>query len=297
MTTELKNKMQKNSELVENELVKYFDNISDEDLDKIFDSEKYSLLGGGKRIRPFIVNEFCRMFGGDAKASLPFAAALEMIHVYSLIHDDLPCMDDDDTRRGRPTNHKEFGYATALLAGDALLTKAFFVAASNPHTKPEVTVEAVKIMARAAGDLGMIGGQVIDLAGETRELEFPQVLKLHSMKTGALMECAALLGCLAAGYMPDSKEAQSASKYAKKIGLAFQVIDDMLDETGDEKLLGKNLHSDAEHNKTTFMTYFDVEGAKTYAENLTAEAISEISEFEYSETLTDLAAYLLDRTY
>ena len=297
MTTELQNKIAKNNELIEKELEKYFKNTGNDDLDRILEAERYSVLGGGKRIRPFIVNEMCRMLGGDLSQSLPYACAIERRHVYSLIHDDLPCMDDDDTRRGRPSSHKEFGYATALLAGDALLTKAFGVAAGNTAVSAEINVEAIKVLSRTAGDLGMIGGQVMDLAGETRELELEEILMLHSMKTGALMMCAALLGCLAAGYTPDSEEAKRASLFARKIGMAFQVIDDMLDEVGEEDELGKNIHSDAEHNKSTFMTYYDCEGAKKYAEELTAEAISEISVFEGSETLTDLAAYLLDRTY
>ena len=297
MTTVLQNKMAENNSLLEKELEKFFDKTDDEDLVRIIDSEKYSLLGGGKRIRPFIVNEVCKMLGGDIKSSLPFACAIEMVHVYSLIHDDLPCMDDDDTRRGRPSNHKEFGYATALLAGDALLTKAFLAIASNAEVTAEIKIEAVRVLAQAAGDMGMIGGQVIDLAGETRELELPEILELHAMKTGALMECSALLGCLAAGYMPDSPEAKKAAAYAKKVGLAFQVIDDILDEVGDEGSIGKNIHSDAEHNKSTFMTYFDGEGAKRYAEELTSDAISAISDFSDSATLTDLAVYLLDRTY
>ena len=292
MTTELKNKMLKNSELLDIELEKYFPRAEDNDLKKIFESEKYSLFSGGKRVRPFIVNEFCRMLGGDIKASMPFAAAIEMVHVYSLIHDDLPCMDDDDMRRGRPSNHKQFGYATALLAGDALLTKAFLTVSGNTQVSPEFAVAAVNVLARAAGDLGMIGGQVMDLDGETKTLELAQIIKLHSMKTGALIECAALLGCLAAGYMPDSDEAKKASVYAKKIGLAFQVIDDMLDEEEAIKATGEK-----EQGKSTFMTYYDSNGAKKYAEELTAEAITAISGFEKSETLTDLAAYLLDRTY
>ncbi len=292
----LKNKIMENAEKTE-EALKSYCKEADEDLQIIYDAQAYSLLGGGKRIRTFLVNEFCRMLGGDIRVSMPFAAALEMIHTYSLIHDDLPCMDDDDFRRGKPANHKQFGYATALLAGDALLTKAFLTAASNPNADGEKCAEAVRLLAEAAGESGMIGGQIMDLEGETKQLEFETLLRLHSLKTGALMECAARLGCLAAGYTADTPEAQAAALYARKLGLAYQVIDDILDESGEEEELGKNLRTDVSHNKTTFMTYFDAEGAKDYASKLTAEAISAISEMKDSETLTDLAAYLLERTY
>ncbi|MBQ8345643.1 MAG: polyprenyl synthetase family protein [Clostridia bacterium] len=263
----------------------------------LLEAEQYSLLGGGKRIRPFLVNEFCRLYGGDIQASVPFAAALEMIHCYSLIHDDLPCMDDDDMRRGKPSNHKQYGYANALLAGDALLTKAFETAATNTKVSCELSLEAVRVLAHCAGEEGMIAGQVMDLMGETEPLELEELLVLHSKKTGALMECAALLGCLAAGYQPDTKEAQAAALYARKIGVAFQVIDDVLDVVGDQDVLGKNVGTDEEHAKTTFLTYFDVDGARAYAENLTAEAVSALSDVAGSERLTDLAVYLLNRTH
>ena len=292
----LKLAIAKNAERVEQELISCFgeENFRTQ---VIFDAEKYSLLGGGKRIRPFLTVEFCRLFGGDEKAALRFGAAVEMIHCYSLIHDDLPCMDDDDMRRGKPTNHKQFGYANALLAGDALLTKAFLTASTNPHVPGDVALEAVRLLSDAAGDTGMIGGQVLDLIGETEDLDFDALLELHSKKTGALIECSALLGVLAAGYSLDSHEAKLASLYAKKIGLAFQVIDDILDLVGDETEVGKTLGSDAEHVKTTFMTYFDEEAARAYAAELTAEAITALAELDGSERLTDLAAYLLERTY
>lgn len=297
MTADLKLKMQKNSELVECELKALLERDKDAEIEIIFEAERYSLLGGGKRIRPFITMEVCRMLGGDERAALRFACALEMIHVYSLIHDDLPCMDNDDMRRGKPTNHKVFGYSTAMLAGDALLTRAFFTASTNPYASAEASVEAVRLLSKAAGDEGMIGGQIMDLAGEKKSFELSQIVRLHSMKTGALIECAAYLGCLSAGYKPDSAEAERAVSYAKNVGLAFQVIDDILDVTSDEGTLGKSVNSDAESNKSTFVTSLGIDEAKKYAEALTAEAISQISELEHSETLTDLAVYLLDRTY
>ena len=293
---ELKQRILENADKTEQALAALYEE-TDGDLQEIFDAQSYSLLGGGKRIRPFLVNEFCRALGGDPAVSMPYACALEMIHTYSLIHDDLPCMDDDDLRRGKPTNHKKFGYATALLAGDALLTKSFLVAATNPLGTAEQNVEAVRLLSSAAGDVGMIGGQVMDLHGETEQLNFEQLLRLHSMKTGALIRCAALLGCLAAGYRVGTPEADAAVTYAEKVGLAYQVIDDILDYCGEESVVGKSLNTDSSHNKTTFMTYFSPEDAKVYAEKLTAQAVSAVSHWENAPILTDLAIYLVERTY
>ena len=269
----------------------------DGDLQELFDAQAYALLGGGKRIRPFLVNEVCRALGGQETVSMPFACALEMIHTYSLIHDDLPCMDDDDFRRGKPTCHKQFGYATALLAGDALLTKAFLTAASNPGADDGTRAAAVRLLGECAGECGMIGGQILDLRGEHETLSEERLVRLHSMKTGALIECAALLGVLAAGKSLDSREAESARVYARKIGLAFQIIDDILDAVGDEATLGKPVGSDASCHKTTFLTYYSVEAARAYAARLTAEAICAISDWEGAASLSDLATYLLERTF
>ncbi|MBE6546418.1 MAG: polyprenyl synthetase family protein [Ruminococcaceae bacterium] len=291
----LKQTLSEHAERVE-EALKQYGREADEELQVLFDSQAYSLLGGGKRIRPFLVNEFCRVLGGEERVSMPFACALEMIHTYSLIHDDLPCMDDDDLRRGKPTNHKEFGYATALLAGDALLTKAFLTAVQNPYADDRMRAEAVRLIAEAAGECGMIGGQIIDLKGETEVLSLETLERLHRMKTGALIECAARLGCLAAGFFPDSEPSHQAAAYAKGIGLAFQVVDDLLDVCGDSETLGKPIGADISHNKTTFLTYFDQEGAKQYARERTAEALTAISAWEGSGILSDLAVYLTERT-
>ena len=286
----LKTAMNAHAERVEAALAAY-SQAPDEDLQILFDAEEYSLLAGGKRIRPFLVNEVCRMLGGSESASMPFACALEMIHTYSLIHDDLPCMDDDDLRRGKPTNHKKFGYANALL------TKAFFVASSNEGVDRATAAEAVLLLSEAAGEIGMIGGQIMDLAGEHTKLSLEKLHRLHSMKTGALIRVAVQLGALAAGFGKESRETAAVVAYAEKIGLAFQVVDDILDVTGSEEELGKSVGGDAAHEKTTFLSYYDVEGAKAYAASLTAEAISAISTLESSEVLTDLAVYLLERTY
>ena len=292
---ELKSTVRADAARIEKELDVYLTS-KDKDIDLIFEAQRYAVLDGGKRIRPFLVNEFCRLFGGNDEVSMAYACAIEMLHNYSLIHDDLPCMDDDDLRRGRPSTHKAFGYATALLAGDALLTRAFGIIAENDKASAEQNAKAVALLAKAAGDYGMIGGQVLDLHGETEELDMEMLLKVQAMKTGALMECSARLGALAAGFDVDTKESEMAGEYARKIGLAFQVIDDILDVEGDQVELGKNLRSDAEHNKTTFMTYYTAEEARMFAAELTAEAVSAIAGVEGSETLTDLAAYLVQRT-
>ena len=273
----LEARLEENSQLLEKELCAYFENKNiDKTASPFLETQKYSLLGGGKRIRPFLTNEVCLMLGGDVRASMPFAMAVEMIHTYSLIHDDLPCMDDDDIRRGKPSNHKVFGEAYALLAGDALLTNAFSSAASNTFVDAATVAKAISLIAEAAGDAGMIGGQFIDLEGEIRKL-------------------SAKLGCLAAGYFEDSEEFKKVSVYAQKIGLVFQIIDDVLDVLGDENLVGKSLRSDSQNEKTTFITFFDVDRAKRYAKSLTDEALIEISDIDENGVLSSLAKYLLLR--
>ena len=261
----------------------------------IKEAQIYSLMGGGKRIRPFLVNEVCRILGGKEESSMPFAIAVEMIHTYSLIHDDLPCMDDDDMRRGRLTNHKVFGEANAVLAGDALLTNAFLAAAQNPAVSPDTLCKAIALIADRAGDEGMIGGQITDMQGEDKELSFDELLILHSLKTGKMIELSACLGAMAAGYGEDTLQYSKVAAYARKIGLAFQVIDDLLDVIGDEAPVGKSLSSDAQNEKTTFLKFFDIEGARDYANKLTAEAINEIADIDRAESLVELAKFLMDR--
>lgn len=282
--------------LVERALAEYYSE-SDEDLSLILDAEIYSLFAGGKRIRPFLVLEFCRMFGGDVEKALPFACAIEMIHTSSLIHDDLPCMDDDDLRRGKPTNHKVFGYANALLAGDALLMRAFETVATAPVSDGAIR-RAVAALATSSGDFGMIGGQIMDVNNKVDEnSDIEKLKKLHRKKTGALISCSVLLGCIAADLAWDDERTVAAMKYAENIGLTFQIIDDVLDVVGNEGTLGKNIGSDAEMGKTTFMSYYSVDEARALASSLTAEAVSAIAEFEGSEILTDFAVFLLERDH
>ena len=261
------------------------------------ESARYSLMAGGKRVRPALTLEFCRLLGGDTNAALPFAAAVEMIHTFSLIHDDLPCMDNDDLRRGRPTNHKVFGEAYALLAGDGMVIDAFGVAASNDRVAPDTVVQAVRLLASAAGCDGMVRGQVTDMFGEENTLSYDELLALHARKTGALIRVSAQLGVLAAGYGVDSPEMRAAEGYAERIGLAFQIIDDVLDVTATAEELGKSVGGDAAHQKNTFLSFFTVEEAKAHAECLTEEACALISPYGGSERLTALARYLAIRTH
>lgn len=283
----------RNATMTENALRNIY--TEDEDLKVLLDAERYSLFAGGKRIRPTLTLEFCRMFGGEDEAALPFACAVEMIHTYSLIHDDLPCMDNDDLRRGKPTNHKVFGESTALLAGDSLLTGAFELAASNTEAGSDCSAKAVAYLANCAGRYGMIGGQIMDLEGEKKKLTLDQLLKLHSMKTGALINAAAVLGALAAGVSFHDPCMEAMVTYAENIGLAFQIVDDILDHTGDSAMLGKNTGMDAERNKNTFLSFYTVEEAQFYAERVTQDAIRAIRRYPNSDALCSLAEWLSTR--
>ena len=260
-------------------------------------AERYSLLARAKRIRPALVLECCRMYGGKDAAALPFAAAVEMVHTYSLIHDDLPCMDDDDLRRGRPTCHKAFGESTALLAGDGLLTRAFGVLASNTEVSDRARVDAVAALSSAAGSFGMIGGQVMDLFGEGKTLPYEKLLKLHAHKTGALISVSAELGCIAAGLSREDARTLAAKRYAEGIGLAFQIVDDVLDVTADAQTLGKSVGSDEKCQKTTFLTYFTPEKALSLASEYTNAAKTALQDVEHNERLLLLADHLLERKY
>ncbi len=261
----------------------------------LYEAQNYSLLAGGKRIRPALAMEVCRMLGGDMRIAIDYAAALEMVHTYSLIHDDLPCMDNDDLRRGRPTNHKVFGEDIATLAGDGLLTDAFGVILSCPYASAESRADAALALSRGAGSFGMVKGQVIDMFGEKNVLSEHELLELHRGKTGALIEAAVRLGCHAAGLSADDPRLASLVTYAQNIGLAFQVVDDVLDCTQTVEVMGKSVGSDARDHKTTFMCFYDVQGAKEYAAKLTAEAIDAIKHIEGNENLVALAAYLIER--
>lgn len=261
----------------------------------LYDAMEYSLLAGGKRVRPVLTLEVCRMCGGDPVQALPFACAAEMIHTYSLIHDDLPCMDDDDLRRGRPTNHKVFGEANAVLAGDGLLTAAFeTMLAPGQKLPPERVLEAAGILARAAGGRGMVGGQVLDMAGEGRALGLTEVEELQRLKTGALIRAAVEMGCAVAGGAEEQREA--LCRYADCLGLAFQIQDDILDVVGDEATLGKPIGSDVRSDKTTFVALKGLADCRILVAELTDRAVEALAPFgSEAESLRGLAQSLAGR--
>ena len=263
----------------------------DEPQKTLFDAMRYSLLAGGKRLRPIFVFDFCRMCGGDWRQAVPFAAAVEMIHTYSLIHDDLPCMDNDDYRRGRLTNHKVYGEAVAVLAGDGLLTAAFSYLAKAPYSA-EIRIKAVEVLSQCAGELGMVGGQVLDMQSEERQCTQQEVLDIQSRKTGALIRAACVLGVVAAG----GSEAQlnAAADFADHLGLAFQIRDDMLDVIGNAKELGKAVGVDADKN--TFVQLYGLEKCGEMVNAHTAQAIAALDAFEDTAFMMELANKLTNRT-
>ena len=261
---------------------------------KIFEAMRYSLNAGGKRIRPVLVLEFAAAFGGDVKSALPFAVALEMIHTYSLIHDDLPCMDDDDLRRGRPTNHKVYGEATAVLAGDALLNRAFeHITANTASLPPDTVLRAAACLARCSGADGMIGGQIIDLLGEKQELSESEMLKLIDMKTSALIRAGVLMGCIIGG--ASESDMKLAKEYADNIGLAFQIKDDILNVEGSAETLGKDVGNDEKSGKSTFVRLLGIEECKRRLDALTESAVDAVKNLPESDFLVWLAYKLLER--
>ena len=261
----------------------------------LYDAMQYSLMAGGKRLRPVLLLESCRMCGGEADKALPFACAVEMIHTYSLIHDDLPCMDNDDLRRGKPTNHKVYGEATAVLAGDGLLTAAFETMLEARGLPQDRVLSAAACLAQAAGGRGMVGGQALDMAGEGHALALSEVEELQRLKTGALISAAAEMGCILAG---GGEEARSAvRKYARKLGLAFQIRDDILDVEGDSAVLGKPVGSDARSEKTTFVTLKGVSACQEQVERLTQEAQQALACLKGRDFLCWLAQSLVARNH
>ena len=255
---------------------------------------RYSLLAGGKRIRPMLVLEFCRVCGGDVEAAMPVACAVEMLHTYSLIHDDLPCMDNDSLRRGRPTNHVVYGECTATLAGDALQAEAFgtILRSSLPAAR---RAECAEYLADGAGIDGMCGGQYLDMLGEDKTLTEEELTDINSRKTGALLIAACRMGVAAGGGSAEQMEA--AIQYGAAIGAAFQLRDDMLDVIGNEQELGKPIGSDAQEQKNTFMAIYGAERCAQMIEKLTARAKDVLREaFEDTAFLCDLADSMAFRT-
>ena len=264
----------------------------------VIEAMKYSLLAPGKRIRPTLLLAFCEACGGDVTAALPYACAVEMVHSYSLIHDDLPCLDNDDLRRGRPSNHIVYGEDIALLAGDALQTLAFesMLGETALEKNGIKGAKAAGILAAAAGAGGMVGGQTIDVITEGKSPSLDIVLEMYSKKTGRLLKAPCVMGCVLAD--ADEKRISAAKAYAENIGLAFQIVDDILDITSDTSVLGKPVGSDAENNKVNYVTLLGIEEAKAKVCDLTQAAVESLDVFDRNTGfLSLLAAELASRIY
>lgn len=278
-------------EYVESYLKEHYDALNDQPQKLLFDAMQYSLTAGGKRLRPILAFEFCRICGRDWKEAAPFAAAIEMIHTYSLIHDDLPCMDNDDYRRGRLTNHKVYGEGMAVLAGDALLTDAFGIAASAQLPDPGDMATAIGVLSECAGSLGMVGGQVLDIMSEERELTEQEVLDIQNRKTGCLISAACALGVIAGG--GSEKQYDAACQFAAGLGLAFQIRDDMLDVIGTLEELGKATGVDTQKN--TFVKLYGLERCEELVASYTNYAIDALNSFSDTAFLKELAKSLTEQ--
>ncbi len=292
----MNNKIELYAQLINKDLYMYLNTYLDE-YKVIFDSMRYSVENGGKRVRPLLTLLFCDACGGDVEKALPLADAVEYIHTYSLIHDDLPCMDNDDFRRGKPSNHKVYGEAFALLAGDGLLTAAF-ERITDCHKaglySAEVAVKAIYTLSHLAGSRGMIGGQVVDLLNENNSAaDFENLRLMDTLKTGALIEAACVMGCIAAE--ADEEKISAATEFAQKIGLAFQIKDDILDVTSTLEKLGKMAGSDAQNGKSTYVTLLGVGECQKLVDKLTDEAMNALDKFENNDALKEYAKYLADR--
>ena len=276
---------------VDDHLGGLFADAKDKPYRRLQEAMRYSLLSGGKRVRPVMTLAFCDMLGGQWREALPFACALELVHTYSLIHDDLPCMDDDDLRRGRPTCHKVYGETMAVLAGDALQGEAFGLIAAAPAMTAQQRIDAVAVPSAACGGGGMVAGQVLDvdhLAQSEADLRL-----LHRLKTGAMLQAAAELGCVAAG--ADDGLRQRARDYGCHIGLAFQVRDDVLDVVADQGELGKPIGSDRAEGKRTFVDLLGLEACQALVAEETAKAKAALADLPDSGFLLNLADHLAER--
>ncbi|NLG52452.1 MAG: polyprenyl synthetase family protein [Clostridiales bacterium] len=281
--------------LIDNELTTLFSE-TDEKQSLLFDAMKYSIGAGGKRIRPILVLEFTRISGGETRHALPFALAVELIHTYSLIHDDLPCMDNDDLRRDKPTNHKVYGEAVAVLAGDALLNMAFEIILDSKVNIPEKrALDAARVLSRASGAHGMIGGQILDMISESNKPGFDDVTLIHKLKTGALISAACETGCIVSG--ADKTLSDSAKSYGELLGLAFQIKDDFLSYEGKTEKTGKTAGIDKERGKTTLIDIIGPSGSKKLLVELTESALSKLSAFHDTEFLIYLTNLLSVRDY
>ena len=255
--------------------------------ERVMEAMRYSAMGGGKRLRGVFVLEFCRISGGDPLTALPYACAVEMVHAYSLIHDDLPCMDNDDMRRGKPSCHRAFDEATALLAGDGLLNRAFETMVTADSSLDAATaLRLTRELAAAAGFYGMIGGQCVDLEYDGRMPDMETLNELIALKTGALIRAACRMGCVAGG--ADEAQIHAADTFGARLGLAFQIRDDMLDIEGDAAVLGKATHADERQGKTTYPALIGMEACRREVERLTTEAVAALDVFQDRTYLSEL---------
>ncbi len=297
MNINVKEMLAEYAEMTEEALEKYLPET--ECLQKtLINAARYSLSAGGKRLRPALVMEFCRICGDEPDTALPAACAIEMTHTFSLIHDDLPCMDDDDLRRGKPSCHKAFGEAAAVLAGDALAIMPYQIIADagiRNRLSPDASLKIIKLLSELSGFYGMTGGQIIDLENEEKKVPEAIILEMYRMKTGALLEFCCRAGCIAAG--AGAAEQLAAGSFGRRLGVAFQITDDILDITADEKLLGKPVGSDGKDKKYTYVSAVGLEKAKEQARTLTNQAIEELSCFENADFLKELALSLTERKF
>ncbi|WP_029688286.1 polyprenyl synthetase family protein [Thermoanaerobacter sp. A7A] len=290
-----KEKLREKQQLVEKELHRILD--IEEKPEIIYEAMRYSVFAGGKRLRPVLCLSSCELLGGDIKKALPVACAIELIHTYSLIHDDLPAMDNDDLRRGKPTNHKVYGEAIAILAGDGLLNLGYEVLVRHALEHPEDyerILKATNEIATASGCKGIIGGQVVDILSQNTELTYEELKFMHEHKTGALIEASVCAGAYIAG--ATEEEIHALREYARLIGFAFQIKDDILDVIGEEEKLGKKVGSDKEKGKFTFVNIFGLEKSQEMVVELTQNAIKILDRFgEKAEFLKELSNYLIER--
>lgn len=289
----MKSYMQRKMDLINQQLNEiYTENMAlNKDLAKAMN---YSLMAGGKRLRPILIMAAADALGVDGEKFLRLSTSIEFIHTYSLIHDDLPAMDNDDYRRGKLTNHKAFGEALAILAGDALLTMAFEIIATDKNVAAETKVKIITEMSKAAGAEGMVGGQVIDMQSENKKIDIQTLKQMHAAKTGALFCAAIRSGAILAG--ADEKQLANLTEYARQFGLAFQITDDILDVVGDEKTIGKPVGSDEKNHKSTYVTLGSLESAKALAQEAVDKAKASLVDFgENAEFLRALVDYLITR--
>lgn len=273
-----------------NSFVPVVDNLQSE----IYEAMRYSLMAGGKRLRPILMLEVAKLFGKDWEDVKEFACALEMIHTYSLIHDDLPAMDNDDLRRGMPTNHIRFSESTAILAGDALLNKAFEVALTATHLDSDIIIKATQVLSHSSGTEGMIGGQIVDIASEGKSISIDTLKYIHSLKTGAIIKSACVIGAIISG--ADESQINAIDEYAINLGIAFQIRDDILDVTGTAEELGKPIGSDVDLNKSTYVSLCGIEKSIELVKEYSDKAKDALKIFgDKSAFLIEFTDYLINR--